>query len=113
MGGANALLLSGVVTDIAIDPVDASDDSIYITFGGIGDYRHVWHFNGGQWQQRSGPAAGAMTSVLDVQHTLSCATRRIPERSTWVRTSASGVRPTAVPRGARSRPGFLTPQYST
>jgi hypothetical protein len=68
MGGANALPLSGVVTSIAVDPVDANGDSIYITFGGVGDYRHVWHFNGTQWQQRSGPSATASTSLLDVQH---------------------------------------------
>jgi hypothetical protein len=41
--------------------------SIYIAFGGTGDYRHVWHFDGSQWQQRSGPAAGSLDSFLDVQ----------------------------------------------
>lgn len=68
MGGASALGLAGPVTSIAIDPADATGDSIYLTFGGTGDYRHVWHFNGTQWAQRSGPAAGAATSLLDVQH---------------------------------------------
>jgi len=67
MGGANALLLAGPVTDIAVDPADATGGSIYITFGGSGDYRHVWHFDGTQWQQRSGPAAGDVASLLDVQ----------------------------------------------
>jgi hypothetical protein len=69
MGGANALPLAGPVTDIAVDPADATGGSIYITFGGSGDYRHVWHFDGSQWQQRSGPAAGNMASLLDVQAT--------------------------------------------
>lgn len=69
MGGANALPLSGPVTDIAVDPADASGGSIYITFGGVGDYRHVWRFDGTQWQQRSGPAAGNTASLLDVQAT--------------------------------------------
>jgi hypothetical protein len=68
IGGANALPLAGVVTDIAVDQADPSGNSIYITFGGSGDYRHVWHFNGTQWQQRSGPAAGNANSLLDVQH---------------------------------------------
>jgi hypothetical protein len=69
IGGANALPLTGPVTDIAVDPADATGGSIYITFGGTGDYRHVWHFNGTQWQQRSGPAAGNLASLLDVQAT--------------------------------------------
>jgi hypothetical protein len=61
------LALAGVVTDIAVDPADATGSSIYITFGGTGDYRHVWHFDGTQWQQRSGPSAGNLSSLLDVQ----------------------------------------------
>lgn len=68
VGGANVLPLDGPITDIAIDLADPSGDSIYITFGGTGDYRHVWHFNGTQWQQRSGPAAGSADSLLDVQY---------------------------------------------
>jgi hypothetical protein len=67
IGGASALPLAGPVTDIAIDYADATGDSIYITLGGNGDYRHVWHFDGTQWQQRSGPAAGSVDSLLDVQ----------------------------------------------
>ena len=69
IGGANALPLAGPVTDIAVDPADTTGGSIYITFGGTGDYRHVWHFNGSGWQQRSGPAAGNLASLLDVQAT--------------------------------------------
>jgi hypothetical protein len=57
-----------VGTGIAIDPADATGNSIYICFGGNGDFRHVWHFDGSQWQARGGPAAGAATSLLDVQH---------------------------------------------
>jgi hypothetical protein len=65
LGGANILPLSGSVTDIAVDPTN--DSRIYITFGGTGDYRHVWFFDGAQWQPRSGPAAGSVDSLLDVQ----------------------------------------------
>lgn len=68
MGGASALPLAGVVTDIAVDRADGSGNSIYVTFGGGGDYRHVWHFNGAAWHQRSGPAAGDPNALLDVQH---------------------------------------------
>jgi hypothetical protein len=69
VGGANVLALAGPVTDIAVDPADTSGGSIYITFGGTDDYRHVWHFDGTVWRQRSGPAAGNMASLLDVQAT--------------------------------------------
>ncbi|WP_019501265.1 PQQ-binding-like beta-propeller repeat protein [Pseudanabaena sp. PCC 6802] len=67
LGGTSSLPLTVPVTDIAIDLADATGNSIYITFGGIGDYRHVWHFDGTQWQQRSGPAAGNPNSLLAVQ----------------------------------------------
>jgi hypothetical protein len=69
MGGATALPLAGPVTDIAVDPADTSGGSIYIAFGGTGDYRHIWHFDGSGWQQRSGPAAGDLASLLDVEAT--------------------------------------------
>lgn len=56
------------VTSIAVDPADASGDSIYITLGGRGDYRHVWHYDGSRWEARSGPQAGSDDSLMDVQH---------------------------------------------
>ena len=55
------------VTDIAVDPADATGGSIYIAFAGTGDYRHVWHWNGTRWRQRSGPAAGSLDALQDVQ----------------------------------------------
>jgi hypothetical protein len=63
-----ALPLTGLLTDVQVDPSDATLQSIYISFGGNGDYRHVWHFDGTKWQARSGPSAGATTSLLDVEH---------------------------------------------
>ena len=63
-----ALPLAGLVSSIAIDRADATGNSIYIAFGGTGDFRHVWHFNGTSWQARSGPAAGNAASLLDIQH---------------------------------------------
>ncbi len=63
-----ALPLANIVTRIAVDLADASGSSIYITFGGHGDYRHVWRFDGTAWAPRSGPAAAAATALLDVEH---------------------------------------------
>jgi hypothetical protein len=60
------LPLSSLVSDIAIDWSDASLSSVYICFGGSGDYRHVWHFNGTAWQARSG-TAGSSTALLDIE----------------------------------------------
>ena len=68
LGGTNVLGVVGMITDIAVDPFDATRNSIYVCFGGAGDWRHVWRFDGSQWQQRSGPAAGNIASLLDVQH---------------------------------------------
>jgi hypothetical protein len=55
------------VTDIAVDPADDTGSSIYIAFGGIADYRRVWHWDGTRWQQRSGPAAGSLDALQNVQ----------------------------------------------
>jgi len=66
LGGANNLPLNGIVTDIAIDPSDPTGNSIYISLGGSGDYRHVWHFDGTEWQQRSGPNNIPSQKLLDV-----------------------------------------------
>jgi len=63
-----ALPLTGLITDIEVDLADATMQSIYVAFGGTGDYRHVWHFDGSAWEARSGPSAGAMSSLLDVSY---------------------------------------------
>jgi hypothetical protein len=68
LGGTNSLPLSGWITDIAIDLADATGASIYITFGGNGDWQHVWHWNGTQWGARSGSASGASDALLDIHH---------------------------------------------
>ncbi|HKR66817.1 MAG TPA: hypothetical protein VJZ00_24030, partial [Thermoanaerobaculia bacterium] len=64
---AGPLGLQGLVSDIAIDWSDATLQSIYLTFGGMGDARHVWHFDGTRWSARSG-APGSTTNLLDVEH---------------------------------------------
>jgi hypothetical protein len=45
-GEEGGLPILGPVTDLAVDPADPDGGSIYIAFGGMGDYRHVWHFDG-------------------------------------------------------------------
>ena len=62
-----SLGLAGLIWDIAVDTTDAARNSIYVCFGGSGDFRHVWRYNGTAWQARSG-AAGSTTSLLDVEH---------------------------------------------
>ena len=41
---AGPLPLQGLISDIGIDWEDPTKSSIYIAYGGNGDYRHVWHF---------------------------------------------------------------------
>jgi hypothetical protein len=62
-----ALPLAGLVSDIAVDWSDATLSSIFISFAGVGDFRHVWRFNGSAWAARSG-TAGSGTELLDVEH---------------------------------------------
>ena len=59
--------LAGLVSDLAVDWSDAALDSIFLCFGGVGDFRHVWRYDGTAWQARSG-AAGSGTELLDVEH---------------------------------------------
>lgn len=69
-GGGATTLPAGLVspvTRIVVDPSDASGNSIYVTFAGFFDFRHVWHFDGTNWTARSGPAAGAATALLNIQ----------------------------------------------
>jgi hypothetical protein len=65
---AGPLPIYGLVTDIEVDLADPSGLSVYLTFGGAGDWRHVWHFDGNAWTPRSGPSAGDPMSLLDVEH---------------------------------------------
>lgn len=65
---ASPLLTCGPVTSIAVDPADPGGESIYLTMGGHGDYRHVWHFDGRRWEHCSGPADDPDKRLLDVSH---------------------------------------------
>ena len=62
---AGPLGLVGLITDIAVDWTDATLKSIYVCFGGLGDSRRVWHFDGARWQSRSGTGDDVL---LDVEH---------------------------------------------
>jgi hypothetical protein len=76
---AGPLGLAGLVSDIAVDWTDASTNSIYVAFGGIGDYRHVWHFDSTRWQARSGPAGPGANNLLDVEHNAITVDRQAPD----------------------------------
>ena len=63
---AGPLGVTGLITDVAVDWSDAALASIYVCFGGMGDRRRVWRFDGSSWEARSGPAGG--DTLLDVEH---------------------------------------------
>ena len=60
--------LRGIIADIAVDWSDLVLSSVYIALGGTGDYRHVWHFDGTRWTERSGPSGIGASNLLDVEH---------------------------------------------
>jgi photosystem II stability/assembly factor-like uncharacterized protein len=76
---AGPLGLQGLVSDVAIDWADANLASVYIAFGGAGDARRVWHFDGTRWLARSGPAGAATGNLLDVEHNALVVDRNNPD----------------------------------
>lgn len=81
---AEPLGLRGLISDIAVDWSDSSLNSIYISFGGLGErgienYRHVWHFDGSRWEARSGPAGPGANNLLDVVHNAMIVDREAPD----------------------------------
>jgi hypothetical protein len=73
---AGPLGLGGLIADIAVDWDDTTLNSVYVAFGGMGDRRRVWRFNGTKWEVRSG-TAGA-NSLLDVEHNALAVDRSAP-----------------------------------
>jgi hypothetical protein len=73
---AGPLGLTGLISDIDVDWSDATLASIYVTFGGRGDWRRVWHFDGIRWEARSGAAGG--NNLLDVEHNALVVDRTAP-----------------------------------
>jgi photosystem II stability/assembly factor-like uncharacterized protein len=72
---AGPIGIVGIIADVAVDWADATGTSVYVTFGGMGDRRRVWHFDGARWEVRSG--AGA-TGLLDVEHNALAVDRTAP-----------------------------------
>jgi hypothetical protein len=108
---AGPLPLRGLVSDIAIDWTDASGASVYIAFGGSGDYRHVWRFNGSRWDARSG-AAGSNRNLLDVEHNALIVDRQAPQNlyvgadiGVW-HSSDNGATWEPLPNGLPDAPVF-------
>jgi hypothetical protein len=73
---AGPLGLTGLITDIALDWADATLTSVYLSFGGIGDRRRVWHFDGSRWASRSGSPGN---DLLDVEHNALAVDRAAPQ----------------------------------
>lgn len=73
---AGPLGVTGLVTDVAIDGSDAALASVYVCFGGMGDRRRVWRFDGSRWDARSGPLSG--DNLLDVEHNAIAVDRTAP-----------------------------------
>jgi len=63
---AGGLPISGLITDVAVDWSVTTNDCLYVAFGGMGDRRHVWRFDGVRWEARSGTTA--VDWLLDVEH---------------------------------------------
>jgi hypothetical protein len=73
---AAPLGLSGLISDIDVDWADATLASIYVTFGGRGDRRRVWRFDGARWEARSGAVGG--NNLLDIEHNAIVVDRAAP-----------------------------------
>lgn len=72
---AGPIGVSGLIADVAVDWADANGQSVYAAFGGMGDRRRVWRFDGTRWQDRSGTGA---TGLLDVEHNALAVDRTAP-----------------------------------
>jgi hypothetical protein len=73
---AGPLGLTGLISEIAVDWADASLASVYVAFGGMGDRRRVWRFDGSKWEARCGPAGG--DCLLNVEHNTLVVDRSAP-----------------------------------
>jgi photosystem II stability/assembly factor-like uncharacterized protein len=73
---AGPLGVEGLISDIAVDPGDPSLQSVYVAFGGMGDQRRVWRFDGTRWQVRSGTGGG--NTLLNVEHNALAVDRTAP-----------------------------------
>ncbi len=74
---AGPLGLTGLISDVTVDWSDARLSSVYVCFGGKGDDRRVWRFDGTQWEERSGVAG--VSHLLDVEHNAIVVDRKLPQ----------------------------------
>jgi hypothetical protein len=74
---AGPLGLVGLIADVAVDWTDASLASAYVAFGGLGDRRRVWHWDGTRWAVRSG--LDGATGLLDIEHNALVVDRAAPD----------------------------------
>lgn len=74
---AGPLGLHGIVSDVAVDWADSNRNSVYVAFGGRGDRRRVWWFDGAKWHERSGTAG--VSGLLDVEHNALAVDRTAPK----------------------------------
>jgi photosystem II stability/assembly factor-like uncharacterized protein len=109
---AGALGLVGLISDIAVDWADTTRNSIYVAFGGMGDTRRVWHFDGNLWDLRSGPQGAATGNLLDVEHNAIVVDRNSPNNiyvgadiGVW-HSSDAGQTWTPLPNGLPDAPVF-------
>jgi hypothetical protein len=109
---AGPLGLSGLVSDVAIDWTDATLSSVYIAFGGSGDARRIWHFNGTLWEVRSGPPGAASGNLLNVEHNAIVVDRLSPDNvyvgadiGVW-HSADRGQNWTPLPNGLPDAPVF-------
>jgi hypothetical protein len=72
---AGPLGVVGLVSEVAVDWADPTGGSVYVAFGGMGDRRRVWHFDGTRWEARSGTSGN---SLLDVEHNAITVDRSAP-----------------------------------
>jgi len=72
---AGPLGLQGLIADVAVDWADATRSSVYIAFGGRGDRRRVWRFDGARWESRSGTPGN---DLLDIEHNALAVDRAAP-----------------------------------
>jgi hypothetical protein len=73
---AGALGLTGLISEISVDWADPTLQSVYVAFGGMGDNRRVWRFDGTRWEARSGTVG--VSHLLDVEHNALAVDRTAP-----------------------------------
>lgn len=72
-------MMWSAITCIAVDPSDASGNSIYVTLGSYSNHGRVYYFDGTQWHPRSGPQDNPTAALMNVQHNAIAAAQENPQ----------------------------------